>query len=80
MTQKVLKVGSSIALTVPKKLAEELGWRPGDQVAVKGDVKQRRIVYYSPRQPLSREDLRIAELAYRFIQRYRRDFEALAHK
>lgn len=80
MTQKVLKVGSSIALTVPKKLAEELGWRPGDQVAVKGDIKQRRVVYYSPRQPLSREDLRIAELAYRFIQRYRRDFEALARQ
>lgn len=80
MTQKVLKVGSSIALTVPKKLADDLGWKPGDEVAVKGDVKQRRVVYYSPRTPLSKEDLRIAELAYKFMQRYRKDFEALAHK
>ncbi len=80
MTQKVLKVGSSIAVTIPKKLAEELDWKPGDSVAVKGDVKQRRVIYYSPRQPLSKEDLRVAELAYKFLQRYRRDFEALAHK
>ena len=80
MTQKVLKVGSSIALTVPKKLAEELGWRPGDSVSVKGDTRNRRVIYYSPRQPLSKEDMRVAELAYNFLQRYRKDFEALAHK
>lgn len=80
MTQKVLKVGSSFALTIPKGLADELGWKPGDQVAVKGDPKQQRVVYYSPRRPLAKEDLRVAELAYRFIQRYRKDLEALAHK
>ena len=80
MTQKVLKVGSSIALTVPKKLAEELGWRPGDSVSVKGDTRNRRVIYYSPRQPLSKEDMRVAELAYNFLRRYRKDFEALAHK
>lgn len=80
MTQKVLKVGSSLAVTVPKKLAQELGWKPGDSIAVKGDPKQQRVTYFSPREPLSKEDMRIAELAYRFIQRYRKDFEALAHK
>ncbi|MBI2122026.1 MAG: AbrB/MazE/SpoVT family DNA-binding domain-containing protein [Candidatus Sungbacteria bacterium] len=80
MTQKVLKVGSSMALTVPKKLAEELGWRAGDSVAVKGDPKQHRVIYYSPRKPLSGNDQRIAELGYRFIQNYRRDLESLAKK
>ena len=80
MTQKVLKVGSSIAVTIPKKLAEELGWKPGDAVAVKGDTKQQRVIYYSPRKPLSKEDLRVAELGYHFIQLYRRDLEALAQK
>ncbi len=80
MAQKVLKVGSSIAVTIPKKLAEELNWKPGDNVAVKGDVKQRRVTYYSPREPLSTDDLRVAELAYKFLQRYRKDFEALAHR
>lgn len=80
MTQKVLKVGGSIAVTIPKKAAAELGWNPGDQIDVKIDPKQQRVIYYSPRHPLSKKDLRIAEIAYRFIQRYRKDLEALAHQ
>ena len=32
MTQKVLRVGSSAAVTIPKKSLEELGLKPGDEV------------------------------------------------
>lgn len=69
-----------MAVTIPKGLVEELGWKVGDNVSVKGDPARRRVIYYSPRHPLSKEDMRVAELAYSFLQRYRKDFEALAHK
>ena len=77
MTQKVLKVGSSAAVTIPKKSLAELGLKPGDEVEVrvaKGAVTIR------PRQRLSSADERIARLTLRFINRYRSDLEALARK
>ena len=80
MIQKVLRVGSSFAVTIPKKAAGELGWKPGDRVAVRVDARHQRVTYSSPRSPLSRQDLKIAEIAYRFIERYRKDLEALARK
>ena len=43
MTQKVLKVGSSAAVTIPKKSLEELGWKIGDKVSVQVDIKKRQI-------------------------------------
>lgn len=69
-----------MAVTIPKKLADELGWKPGDTVSVEGDLRRQKVTYYSKRLDLSHEDRRIAELGYRFIQRYRKDFEALAHR
>jgi len=44
MTQKVLKVGSSAAVTIPKKSLEELNWKIGDNVFVYVDLVQRKIL------------------------------------
>lgn len=38
MTQKVIKIGSSAGVTIPKKQLEELGLKIGDQVDL-GDIK-----------------------------------------
>ena len=80
MAQKVLKVGSSLAVTIPKQLAEKLKWKPGDRVEVRADPSHQRVTYYSQQEPLSSKEMKIAEIAYRFIQRYRKDLEALAQK
>lgn len=79
MTQKVLKVGSSAAITIPKKILEDLGLKPGDHVVVEGD-KKTRTVLVKPSQKLSKEDKKIARLTLNFINRYRKDLEALARR
>ncbi|HSH31133.1 MAG TPA: AbrB/MazE/SpoVT family DNA-binding domain-containing protein [Candidatus Saccharimonadales bacterium] len=79
MTQKVLKVGSSAAVTIPKKSLDELGLKIGDKVTVEVDVKTKSFVIRGDNH-LSLEDARIARLADSFIQRYRQDLAALAQK
>ncbi len=79
MTQKVLKVGSSAAVTIPKKSLKELGLKIGDEVRVAVDVKT-RVVSIVPARALSSEDQKIARLTLHFIERYRKDLEELARK
>lgn len=44
MTRKILKVGNSAVVTIPKKYLEELGWNIGDQVFIQVDTKNRAII------------------------------------
>jgi len=70
MTQKLLQIGSSAGVTIPKKSLKDLGLKIGDEVEI--SIK--------PVRKLSREDEKIAELTLKFINRYRKDLEALARK
>lgn len=79
MTQKVLKVGPSAAVIIPKKSLKELGIRIGDSVNVDINRKEKE-VSIKPIERLSEKDSRIAKLTLNFINRYRRDLEALAKK
>ncbi|MBI2038973.1 MAG: AbrB/MazE/SpoVT family DNA-binding domain-containing protein [Candidatus Niyogibacteria bacterium] len=79
MTQKVLKVGTSAAVTIPKKSLKELGLKPGDKVTVEIDRKKRTVSIHSVRGITKRQE-RIAKLTFDFISRYRKDLEALARK
>ena len=79
MAQKVLKVGSSAAVTIPKDILRELGLRIGDRIALTFNKAKRVLVIESPK-IISREDQKIARLTSRFIDRYRKDLEALAQK
>lgn len=79
MTQKVLKVGSSAAVTIPKRSLGELGLKLGDEVRVEIDRKRRSVII-APLVKPSPADARVARLTYQFIQRYRKDLEALARK
>lgn len=79
MTQKVLKVGSSAAVTIPKDILKELGVRIGDRVRLRFNEAKRTIVI-GPEKETSKEDQRIARLTLDFINRYRKDLESLAKK
>ena len=79
MTQKVLKVGSSAAVTISKETLRELGLKVGDRVNVRMD-KKRRIVSFSSESKISTQDEKIAKLTMDFINRYRNDLEALARR
>lgn len=79
MTQKLLKVGSSAAVTIPKKSLKELGLRIGDEVRVAVDAKEKTVII-EPVSQLSKADNKIAKLTLDFINRYRKDLEVLAGK
>jgi len=77
MTQKVLKVGSSAAVTIPKKSLEELGLRIGDKVTVEVD-KDKKIVSVKPVTGSVNKEL--LDWTKKFIDRYRPALEELAQK
>ncbi len=79
MAQKILKVGSSAAVTIPKASLEELGLKVGDRVNVEVD-KNKKIVSIQPITKLSAQDERVAKLTLRFIERYRKDLEELSRR
>ena len=79
MTQKVLKVGDSAAVTIPKRSLEEFGLKIGDEITVEID-KRKRAMMVRPLERRSPRQRKIAELTLNFINRYRKDLEALARK
>ncbi len=76
MTQKVLKVGSSAAVTISKKSLEELGLRVGDRIAVEIDRKNKAVII----KPLVEVDQELIDWTKKFIDKYRPALEALAKK
>ncbi len=83
MTQKVLKVGTSVAVTIPSKLAEDLGFVVGAPIEVSVDRKT-KTVSYRPQQTkvakTSAREVHVAKLTFGFIERYRKDLDALKDK
>ncbi|TSC78516.1 MAG: Uncharacterized protein G01um101433_181 [Parcubacteria group bacterium Gr01-1014_33] len=76
MTQKLLKIGSSAVVTIPKKSLKELGLKVGDEVRVVVDVDEKRVVIES-RGKINKEVLSWID---RFIKMYRPALKALAKK
>ena len=77
MAQKVLQVGSSAGVIIPKKTLGELGLRIGDQVNVEVDTKQRKVFI----EPVSKTvDKELLSWTRKFIDKYRPALEALARK
>lgn len=77
MIQKVLKVGGSAAVTIPKKSLEELGIKIGDSVSVSvHDMK----VTIEPQKASVVVDTDTVSWAKKFIEAYRPALEALKDK
>lgn len=74
MTQKVLKVGSSAAVTIPKKSLEELGLKIGDQITVEIDKSRKAAII----KPAIRVDSELIDWTKKFIEKYRDALEKLA--
>ena len=82
MIQKVLKVGTSAAVTIPKKSLEELGLKIGDRVFV-GIVNMNQRVIISKNKidnmgTLSKDDLEVIKWTKSFIKKYQKELEKLA--
>jgi putative addiction module antidote len=76
MTQKVLKVGSSAAVTIPKKSLAELGLKIGDRVTLTINREHKNIVV----RPSVSVDAETVKWARGFIEKYRPALEALARQ
>ena len=74
MTQKLLKVGSSVAVTIPKKSFKELGLKIGDEVRVFVDPEKKTVRIESAKR-ISRE---LLDWTDHFIAKYRPALRALA--
>ena len=79
MTQKVIKVGDSVAVIIPKSSLNDLGIRAGSEIDVAINQKT-KIMTVRLAGKSSEHQEKIAELTYNFINRYRKDLEALAQK
>lgn len=77
MSQKILKIGTSAAVTIPKKSLAELGLKIGDLVSVTVKREHRQFVIEPFTKTLDDETVRWAR---DFIKRYRPALEALAKK
>jgi len=77
MVQKIIRVGDSAAVIIPKKSLKNLSVKIGDKV----DTKDKNGMFViRPQRSMSKRDLKIAKLTLKFINRYRKDLEALAKK
>jgi len=79
MTQKVLKVGTSAAVTISTQALKELGIAIGDEVNVSVDVKSRSFVVKPSRQKTV-IDPELHDWTNKFIDQYRPALDALAKK
>lgn len=81
MTQKIIKVGSSLALTIPREASTKHHLTPGREVTFSyGPLGE---LIYKPIEPYPMATTRqekIAEITMNFIDRYRKDLEALKDK
>lgn len=76
MTQKVLKVGSSAAVTIPARSLRELGLKIGDEVHVEVD-RHAGSVRIAPAFKVSGE---LLDWTNAFIEKYRSALKELADK
>lgn len=76
MVQKILQVGTSAAVTIPKDSLVALNFKVGDRVNVEVNEKHRSVVV----SPLFKLDSELLDWTDKFIERYRPALEKLAKK
>ncbi len=80
MTQKLLKIGSSAGVTIPKESLHDLGLRVGDRLTVEIDTKGKKVTIRPAKTGAHAVDQDLLAWTDRFIERYRPALEALAKK
>jgi antitoxin component of MazEF toxin-antitoxin module len=76
MMQKVVKLGTSAAVTIPKRAMKDLGVKLGDRVHVEVVKNTRTLKVRTP----VKVDHELLEWTNAFIDRYRPALKALARK
>jgi putative addiction module antidote len=79
MLQKLFQVGSSAAVTIPKRSLKGLGFAVGDMVSVHVDEQKKRVTIESSAHT-DVVDKELVAWTGRFIDKYRPALEALSQK
>lgn len=79
MKQKVIKIGSSIGVVIPKSTAEELGFRAGQEVTLRPNAAARQIVIERATAG-QKGNSKLVAWAEDAVERYRPALEALKNK
>lgn len=81
MLQKIIQVGNSLAITIPKDFARQAKLRRGEEVAVETDVTSKTLLV-KPKQLAGKESLTPEFFSWlnKTIEEYRPILEELAKK
>ena len=79
MSQKVIVIVNSLAVTIPKESARELGIVAGDRVEIRVD-SERKTVSFRATEKTSSAEQKIAKMTANFMRRYDKDLRELARK
>ena len=79
MSQKVIIVGNSVAITIPKETAKKLGFRSGRKLDFHVD-EETSTISYRPVNQISGDDMNVAKLTANFMRRYDKDLRNLADR
>lgn len=81
MSQKVITIGSSIGAVFPKAIVDELTFAPGQEIRVIADGPDRVVIERKrDANPSSAQSANLVKWAAAYVEKYRKDFEALADK
>lgn len=81
MTQKVIKIGTSIGATFPQEINRKVGLKHGDRIKVSPTPNNKGyVIERAEEDAVMHPDEKLAKLTLNFINRYRKDLEALADK
>ena len=80
MIQKVIKVGNSAAVTLPKKVMEDADIKAGDKVNVELNEATDAIVISAASKPMTNLSPDIAQWTKKFIDKNREALEKLANR
>jgi antitoxin component of MazEF toxin-antitoxin module len=78
MIQKIIKVGDSLAVTIPKAFVRELNISAGNSVNLSVNESKRMFSYSITKN--NAKDTKVAEISLNFINRYKKDLESLKNK
>ena len=80
MTQKIIKVGTSAGVVLPKDYLEKAGLKVGTKVELDFLGKKNKIIITYQKSEISQRDEEVGKIALGIINRYREDFNALSQK
>lgn len=78
MTQKVIKIGTSVGVTIPKQALKDLHLRAGEHVEVTWDARKATFAVRKPHQGVV--DKELMEWTERFVEEYKPALRILAKK